>query len=36
MTVTDGFSCGPIECTDSFAEQTVQLRGGATKNFGRG
>ena len=28
MTVTDGFSCGPFECTDGFAEQTVQLRGG--------
>jgi hypothetical protein len=28
MTVTDGFSCGPIECTDSFAEQTVKLHGG--------
>lgn len=28
MTVTDGFSCGPFECADGFAEQTVQLRGG--------
>lgn len=28
MTVTFAFSCGPFECADGFAEQTVQLRGG--------
>lgn len=28
MTLADAFSCGPFECTDGFAQQTVQLRGG--------
>lgn len=28
MTVAFAFSCGPFECADGFAEQTVQLRGG--------
>lgn len=28
MTVAFAFSCGPFECTEVFAEQTVRLRGG--------
>ena len=29
MTVSFAFSCGPFECGEGFAEQTVRLRGGA-------
>jgi hypothetical protein len=28
MTVTFGFTCGPVECIEGVTEQTVQLRGG--------
>jgi len=28
MTVTFAFACGSFQCTEGFAEQTVQLRGG--------
>jgi hypothetical protein len=28
LTVTIGFSCGVLFCTDAFVEQTVQLKGG--------
>ena len=28
MTVAFSFSCGPFECVEGFAEQTVRLRGG--------
>jgi hypothetical protein len=29
MTVSFAFSCGPFECGEGFAEQTVRLHGGA-------
>lgn len=28
LTIAFGFSCGSFECSDSYTEQTVQLRGG--------
>jgi hypothetical protein len=31
LAVTFPFACGPIECFDGFAEQTVQLKGGGGK-----